>query len=153
MTEHQQTMWWCTRNCPNGYSKRCCSGTKGYVNDTVRLSANDLKNHDCWHGGHYPGVGSQAILGLGTYYSSSFEPGIGGKDNYGRPCFKKDWAWFRSNPTNGNKNPGRKDTKNYHMDACCGFVENVKRSVKEKYCHPKYCHGPGEVTKLLKTSK
>ena len=45
------------RNCPNGYEvKGAVRVRKGYVNDTVRLSANDLKNQDCWHGGHYPGL-------------------------------------------------------------------------------------------------
>lgn len=138
--------------CPNGYTVLGgINRRKGTVNDTVRLSASDLRNYDCWHGGHYSGIGSQAILGLGSFHHSSHEGGLGKKDNYGRPCFKKDWAWFRSNPVNGNKNPGGEDTRNYHMDACCGFVENVKRSVKEKYCHPKYCHeSPGEWDKITK---
>ena len=104
-----------SRNCPGGYEvKGGINRRKRTINDTVKLSTSDLRNYDCWHGGHYGGVGSHAILGLGTYYKSSYEPGWGGKDNYGRPCFKKDWAWFRSNPVNGNKNPGGKDTKNYH---------------------------------------
>lgn len=130
-------------DCPTGYKLLHSSHSpkKRYVNDTVRLSGTDLNYHKCWEGGHYHGTGGQAPWGtnhgLGhTYASNSVDSGFGDEDNFGRPCFKDNDGWKRTNPVNGNKTGNQEeDNKN----ACCGFKESVRDDVKMQYCNPSYC--------------
>ena len=135
-------------DCPTGYKLLHGSYTpkKDYVNDTVRLSGTDLNSHKCWEGGHVAwegasGAGAQAPWGLhhgvsGGFHVNSEDSGWGDEDNYGRPCFKDNTGWKHTNPVNGNKTGNQEeDNKN----ACCGFKESVRDSVKMHYCNPSYC--------------
>ena len=45
-------------------------------------------------------------------------------------------GWNLTDPTNGTKEGGVE----WNADACCGFVESVRRNVQEKYCHPNTCY-------------
>ena len=70
----------------------------------------------------------------GSYYSRSNEGS--GSNNYGKVCFKDNTGWKHTNPVNGNKTGNQEeDNKN----ACCGFKESVRDSVKMHYCNPSYC--------------
>jgi hypothetical protein len=146
-------------DCPTGYKLLHPHHTpkKGYINDTVTHSGNDLKHHKCWEGGKYGSVGSQSVLGLThgtTWASNSLDRGFADNDNFGRPCFKDNTGWSRTNPETGNKTtPSESDNKN----ACCGFKDSVRGSVQEKWCHQNYCFkknsndysiaNPDEITK------
>ena len=159
-------------DCPTGYKSLNASHSpkKRYVNDTVRLSGDDLKRHKCWEGGHYHGTGGQAPWGTNhglnhTYASNSVDSGWGDEDNFGRPCFKDRTGWTRTNPLNGNKSALNAED---NINACCGFKDSVRMSVQEKYCNPDHCFkknsteysisNPDEITKkcadqLLKNCK
>lgn len=130
-------------DCPTGYKSLHSSHypKKRYVNDTVKMTGSDLKRYKCWEGGQYSGTGGNAVKGTNhgldhTYSSNSLDTGWGDEDNFGRPCFKDTSGWNLTDPTNGRKGGGGAE---YNADACCGFVESVRRDVQEKYCHPNTC--------------
>ena len=133
-------------DCPTGYKLLHTSSypTKSYVNDTVTLTDDDLKNNLCWEGGHYKtGLSDQAPWGFHglnhTYASNSKDNGLDA-DNFGRPCFKDATGWKRTDPVTGNKTI--QDNEENHKNACCGFKESVRSDIdsnNSQYCDPNYC--------------
>ena len=131
-------------DCPTGYKLLNSSSSPKKTSGPASiftLSGSVLKKYKCWQGGKYSGTGGNAVRGTNhglshTYASSSFDPGIMDKDNFGRPCFKDNGGWAMTNPTNGTKAGNGSD---YNADACCGFIESIRRDIQEKYCHPDTC--------------
>ena len=130
-------------DCPTGY-KLLGGNSPSHDHGRVRtagtaVSDHILKTKMCWRGGNVNGRGSQAPWGMshgihGRYYSKSNEGS--GSNNYGKVCFKDNTGWKHTNPVNGNKTGNQEeDNKN----ACCGFKESVRDSVKMHYCNPSYC--------------
>jgi len=132
-----------TDDCPTGY--KLLGGNSPYYDHGRRgtagtgVSDSILKTKMCWRGGNVDGRGTQAVFGMshgirGSYYSKSNE--ASGLNNYGKVCFKDNTGWKHTNPVNGNKTGNQEeDNKN----ACCGFKDSVRDSVKMHYCNPAYC--------------
>ena len=87
--------------------------------------------------------------GVDTVSHTSSSNGSGW-DNYGKPCFKDEDGWKYTNPVNGDRintstylpltgNDAEEKMAEDNKDACCGFKDDLRDSVQEKYCNPEYC--------------
>jgi hypothetical protein len=131
-------------DCPTGY-RLLRAGKNPYKDhghkrsNGTRVSDDTLKTKNCWRGGNTHGRGTHAVKGMthgihGTFYHDSNKGS--GKNNYAKVCFKDNGGWDMTNPTNGTKTHPQSE---YNADACCGFIETVRRDVKEHYCKTNTC--------------
>ena len=131
-------------DCPTGY--RLLGGNRPFKDhgkrrtNGINVSDDTLKRYMCWRGGNTHGRGAHAVKGMshgihGSFYHDSNRSG--GYNNYAKVCFKDNGGWDMTNPTDGTKTHPQSE---YNADACCGFIENVRRDVQEKYCKTNTCY-------------
>ena len=135
---------WAPHDCPTGY--KLAQNTNVFYDhgkkrsNGTRVSDNTLKTYKCWRGGNTHGRGAHAVRGMshgihGTFYHDSNRGS--GRNNFAKPCFKDNGGWDLTDPTDGTK--VRHPQAEYNADACCGFVDSVRRDVKEHYCKTNTC--------------